>query len=115
MSLRRACLAVVVLAFALLLGHTAARADGLDDALTHFTAGDYDETNAGIAAVAGSGSPRAEAILRALEGGQLMFSAEHKAVYIQDDASKLTDAATDVGSYWLTAWINAGRPQLPPQ
>jgi len=26
---------------------------------------------------------------------------------------QLTDAATDVGSYWLTAWINAGRPQLP--
>ncbi len=28
---------------------------------------------------------------------------------------QLTDAATDVGSYWLTAWINAGRPQLPAQ
>ncbi len=28
---------------------------------------------------------------------------------------QLTDAATDVGSYWLTAWINAGRPQLPVQ
>jgi len=27
----------------------------------------------------------------------------------------LSDAATDVGSYWLTAWINAGRPRLPPQ
>jgi hypothetical protein len=26
---------------------------------------------------------------------------------------QLTDAATDVGSYWLTAWINAGRPTLP--
>jgi len=28
---------------------------------------------------------------------------------------QLTDAASDVGSYWLTAWINAGRPQLPLQ
>jgi hypothetical protein len=28
---------------------------------------------------------------------------------------QLSDAATDVGSYWMTAWINAGRPQLPPQ
>jgi hypothetical protein len=28
---------------------------------------------------------------------------------------QLSQAATDVGSYWLTAWINAGRPQLPPQ
>lgn len=27
----------------------------------------------------------------------------------------LSDASTDLGSYWLTAWINAGRPQLPSQ
>jgi hypothetical protein len=26
---------------------------------------------------------------------------------------QLSDASTDVGSYWLTAWINAGKPQLP--
>lgn len=26
---------------------------------------------------------------------------------------QLSDAATDVGSYWLTAWNNAGRPALP--
>ena len=26
---------------------------------------------------------------------------------------QLSDAATDVGSYWLTAWNNAGRPTLP--
>jgi hypothetical protein len=26
---------------------------------------------------------------------------------------QLSEAATDVGSYWLTAWTNAGRPQLP--
>ena len=26
---------------------------------------------------------------------------------------QLSDASTDIGSYWLTAWINAGRPQLP--
>jgi hypothetical protein len=28
---------------------------------------------------------------------------------------QLTDAATDIGSYWLTSWINAGRPSLPNQ
>jgi len=28
---------------------------------------------------------------------------------------QLSDAATDLGSYWMTAWINAGRPPLPPQ
>jgi hypothetical protein len=26
---------------------------------------------------------------------------------------QLSNAASDVGSYWLTAWQNAGRPQLP--
>jgi hypothetical protein len=26
---------------------------------------------------------------------------------------QLSDAATDVGSYWLTAWTNAGKPNLP--
>jgi len=28
---------------------------------------------------------------------------------------QLSEAATDVGSYWMTAWINAGRPLLPSQ
>jgi len=28
---------------------------------------------------------------------------------------QLSDAATDVGSYWLTSWINAGRPAPPRQ
>jgi hypothetical protein len=28
---------------------------------------------------------------------------------------QISDAATDVGSYWLTAWENAGRPALPAQ
>jgi hypothetical protein len=26
---------------------------------------------------------------------------------------QISDAATNVGSFWLTAWINAGRPALP--
>ena len=26
---------------------------------------------------------------------------------------QLSDSSTDVGSYWLTAWTNAGKPQLP--
>jgi hypothetical protein len=28
---------------------------------------------------------------------------------------QLSDGSTDVGSYWLTSWINAGRPVLPRQ
>jgi hypothetical protein len=26
---------------------------------------------------------------------------------------QIADASTDVASYWLTAWVNAGKPQLP--
>ena len=26
---------------------------------------------------------------------------------------QISDSSTDVGSYWLTAWINAGKPALP--
>lgn len=37
------------------------------------------------------------------------FYAQAGAVLIR----QFSDAATDVGSYWMTAWINAGRPQLP--
>ncbi|MGA2509277.1 MAG: hypothetical protein ABSG27_03540 [Candidatus Acidiferrales bacterium] len=37
------------------------------------------------------------------------FYAQEGAVLIR----QLSDAATDLGSYWMTAWINAGRPQLP--
>jgi urea transport system permease protein len=98
MRICRACLVAVLLAFGLVAGLTlgcgGARAASLDDAVAHFTADDYDETIAGIGEVAASGSPRAAIILQALQGGQLMFSAEKKAVLIQDDASKLTDAVT---------------------
>jgi hypothetical protein len=37
------------------------------------------------------------------------FYAQAGAVLIR----QMTDAATDIGSYWMTAWINAGRPSLP--
>ena len=39
------------------------------------------------------------------------FYAQAGAVLVRE----LSDASTDVGSYWMTAWINAGRPQLPSQ
>lgn len=39
------------------------------------------------------------------------FYAQAGAVLVR----QFSDASTDIGSYWMTAWINAGRPQLPPQ
>jgi urea transport system permease protein len=89
----RAWLVALLLAFGFCLSLTAARAATLSEALNSFTADDFDQTETGIDAVAGSGSPRAEAILRALQNGQLMFSAAQKKVYIQDESGKLFDAA----------------------
>jgi urea transport system permease protein len=98
MRFGRACLVTLLLAFGFALGngfgYAHAHAASLDDAIAHFSAGDFDETLTGVNEVAASGSPRAAIILRALQAGQLMFSAANKAVYIQDDAGKLTDAAT---------------------
>src|SRR5262249_40339875 len=91
MWFRRACLAALMLAFGLVLAGASAHAAAIDDALTKFTTDDFSDSNDGIAAVAASGSPRAETILRALQDGHLMYSAERKAVYIQDDANKLVD------------------------
>jgi hypothetical protein len=39
------------------------------------------------------------------------FYAQAGAVLVR----QLGEASTDVGSYWMTSWINAGRPQLPAQ
>ncbi len=90
----RACLVALLLALSCTLGGLTARAANLDEALAHFTADDFSETSTGINDVAASGDPRALTIIRALQDGKLMYSAEKKAVYIKDDSGKLTDATT---------------------
>ena len=94
MRYSRACLVALLLGLSFVLGCASAHAASLDEALAHFTADDFSETSAGIGAVALSGDPRAETIIRALQDGRLMFSAESKAVYIKDESGKLTNAAT---------------------
>ena len=94
MRYSRACLVALLLGLSFILGCASAHAASLDEALAHFTADDFSETSAGIGAVALSGDPRAETIIRALQDGRLMFSAESKAVYVKDESGKLTNAAT---------------------
>ena len=94
MRYSRACLVALLLGLSFALGCASAHAASLDEALAHFTTDDFSETSAGIGAVALSGDPRAETIIRALQDGRLMFSAESKAVYVKDETGKLTNAAT---------------------
>ena len=94
MRFGRACLVALLLGFGLCLNYSAAKAASLEEAVAHFTADDFDQTEIGINEVAANGSPRAEIILRALQNSQLMFSAAQKKVYVQDDSGKLFDAAT---------------------
>jgi urea transport system permease protein len=94
MRFGRAALLILLLGFGLCLGYSAAHAASLDEALTHFTADDFDQTEIGINEIAASGSPRAEIILRSLQNDLLMFSAAQKRVYVQDESGKLFDAAT---------------------
>jgi urea transport system permease protein len=71
-----------------------AYAASLEEALSHFTADDFGETETGIADVAGSGDPRAATVLQALQDENLLFSAEQKKVFYKDQAGNLIDAAT---------------------
>ena len=89
----RAGLVALLFALGAVLCFTAAHATSLDEALTHFTADDFSETATGIKDVAASGSPRAEAILRALQDGQLVYSAQTKSVYIKSGSGKLLKLA----------------------
>ena len=94
MRFSRAWLVASILALCVALGLGTAHATGVADTMAHFTADDFTETLAGIKEIAGSGDPRAETILRALQDGQLQFSAQRKTVYIKDSTGKLTDPAT---------------------
>jgi urea transport system permease protein len=98
MRFGRACLVALVLTVGFTLvgafGPTKAHAASLDEAIAHFAASDFDETLAGVRELIAIASPRAKPVIDALQNGTLMFSAAKKAVYIQDDAGHLFDAAT---------------------
>jgi urea transport system permease protein len=86
-------LVACALTLAFLVAASPAISQTLDQALTKFSAGSFDETEEGIAAVAASGSPRAVAIIEALQAGQLVFDPDSKKVYIRQ-GSRVLDAAT---------------------
>src|SRR5215831_18219677 len=101
--MRRGCrerYAGLVVALALLLGSAfAASAQSLerqsfDEALEKFAADTYNDTDAAIAGVAGSGNPLATQIIEALQDGRLLFSAADKKVYLRAATGGILDAST---------------------
>jgi len=80
------------LLFAVLPAH--AQSPNLNEALEKFTTDDFSDTDDAISAIVASGTPRAAAILGALQDGRLLFDAESKKVFIKDAAGTTTDAAT---------------------
>src|ERR1051325_5072877 len=69
-------------------------ADAYEDALAGFVTDDFSDTAGAIEAVAASASPKAAAVLQALQDGRLLYSAEQKKVYVKDKGDRLSDAAT---------------------
>src|SRR6266516_3040203 len=105
-GLRDRLIALVVALGLLVLGGLDARAQGsiqadsqvnaqgYQDALTRFTADSFDDTDAAITAVAASGNAQAIVVIRALQDGRLLFSADQKKVYVRDADGTILDAAT---------------------
>ena len=70
------------------------RAATLADALALFAADSFPKTEAGIAAVASSGDPQAEAVLQALQNGKLVLDKTTQIISIKTDAGGFLDPAT---------------------
>ena len=71
-----------------------ARADTIPEALAHFTADKFPETEKGVDGLISSGNPSAAVILKALGDGQLFFDPSTHKIYYMDAAGTLIDAET---------------------
>ena len=94
-SFRIASWTLAAFAAALLLAASpAARADAIDDALNHFTADKFPETENGVDALLASGDPASATILTALGDSRLYYDRSNHTVYFTDTAGALFDAKT---------------------
>jgi urea transport system permease protein len=69
-------------------------AQGYEQALERFAADSFNDTDAAITAVAGSGHRLAAKVIGALQDGRLLFNPDDKKIYMRDAAGGLLDAAT---------------------
>src|SRR5689334_756104 len=82
-----------MLTLACLFAASPATSQTLDDALTKFSADSFSQTEEAVNAVAVSGSPRAQAIIEALQGGKLFYDPDSKKIFIRD-GDRVLDAAS---------------------
>ena len=86
--------ASLLLALVLSIGALPARAEPIDDALAHFAADKFPETDKGIDDLIATGAPTTPAILDALTNGRLFFDPGSHKVYYVETSGALDDAAT---------------------
>jgi len=98
----RSALAALAVAMLAGLATEPARAAPIDDALAHFAADKFPETDRGIDALIATGAPTAPAILAALADGRLFFDPGSHRVYYRDAPGRLEDAATGAKAEGVT-------------
>ncbi len=69
-------------------------ADALDDAVAHFSADKFPQTQQAIDEIVASGAPTAPAILEALANNRLLFDPDEQKVYFSDENDNLYDLRT---------------------
>ncbi len=89
----RRCLVLLLVAWCAVLALPAAAQTGPDAAYDRLASDSYSDIEAGIAALATSGDPKAGPVLRALADNRLLYRPDDKALAIKDGANA-TDART---------------------
>lgn len=89
------CRALVISLILLSASTLNVAAQSYQDALAKFAADSFNDTDAAIAGVAGSGNAAAVDIIEALQDGRLLFNPDDKKVYVRTKANKLIDAASN--------------------
>jgi urea transport system permease protein len=87
-------LSLVLLLLATPTASAQGNAQAYEAALAKFAADTFNDTDAGIAAVAASGNPLAERVIAALQDGRLLFDPDDKRIYIRLETGAMLDAAT---------------------
>ena len=96
---------IVAVLFCLLALTVPASAQSVDDVLARFASTKFDDIEAGISGIAGSGSPQALPVLEALGDGRLLYQPADKKIYIKTADGGLLDAATGAAA---SADVSAG-------